>query len=397
VRLLSYEDAVAAILGSVRPGGRLEEVPLGAALGRVSSQSIRGAADFPAFDNSAVDGYAVSEPTPAGSALQVWGEAAAGSGPQGAIAAGACVRILTGGVAPANTFGIAMQEDVTIADGRATFLEAVEPEGHIRRRGSDYIAGDVLFAAGETFTPGAIALAATQGLGRLEVFKRVNCAVITTGRELVGAEVEPGPGQVRDSNGPMLRALVEEAGAVCTASRRIGDNLEETRSEIAEAASASDLVILSGGASVGDYDYAARAIGEIGEIEFHGVAVKPGKPLLFAHVGTCPVVALPGNPASSFVGFHLFVAPAIRLLAGMSRPESFWVQVALDGDWESGNRDEFVRCRLTNTGGDTIAQPCAAQGSFAITSLSKAHALVRVPMGTRHKSGGRRSALILQR
>jgi molybdopterin molybdotransferase len=267
-------------------------------------------------------------------------------------------------------------------------LNADAPEGQgVRLVGSDFAKGDVILSAGEEVNAGTLALLAAQGVFEIDVFAKPKVAVIVTGNEV---SATPSEFQIYDSNTPMLRAQVESTGCDCDC-KSIGDDFNALRALLAECAGTFDAVVVSGGASVGDYDFLARAVDEIGVTVFHGVSIKPGKPFLFAKVQGKPLFGLPGNPASAFVTFELFVRPALRLLGGNARsPQT--VFVTLDGDVTTKRREEWLRCRFV---GDGVVEPVAAQGSFGLRSLAAAEALVRVPAETRHKSGEKRQALLM--
>ncbi|MCO5297559.1 MAG: molybdopterin molybdotransferase MoeA [Fimbriimonadaceae bacterium] len=393
--LLSYE----AFLDAVRPhlavptGG--EAAALDRAVGRVLSQDVVATEAYPRFDNSAVDGYAVGHASDAraGSRLAVAAAVAAGDAPPEGIARGTCVRILTGAAVPPGTWGIAMQEDVeTVAD--AVVLRAECAEGaHVRRAGDDYHPGAVLLRAGSRVGPGAVAVLAEQGVGTVDVWRRPRVGVLATGAELVDASQEPPPGCLRDSNGPMLAGLSQRYGGEVLGVERCGDTEQATCSALERLCGSNDLVITAGGVSVGDRDHVPAAVESLGEVVAHGVKIKPGKPMLFGRVGPCSVFGLPGNPASAFVGFHLFVREALAAASGCANPRLEWMEIPFLSEREAHGRDEFVRCVWGYRGDRWGAWPAGEQGSFGVRSLAEATCLVRLVAGSTGRSGQLRPTL----
>ena len=395
--LTTYEDALALVRGFELAPAVVETVPRSAALGRVLARPLEAHERYPLFDNSAVDGYAVgcAQDSVAGAALRVVGASQAGAPRTAALARGECVRVLTGAMVPDGTFGIAMQEDVSLGNGAATLGLPVKAGRHIRRAGDDFFEGAVLLDAGSVLGAGAAALLACQGVAEVGVWGRPNAAVLVTGDELVDPDGPLPRGGVRESNGPMLAALLRGDGCGEIEVLRVPDSLEATVAAMARAVGTADLVVCAGGASVGDRDFVPEAVRRLGEIVFHGVSIRPGKPVLWGHVGQTGVFALPGNPASTFVTYALFVREAVRRLAGWSEPRPRWVSLPFWSAHEAVARDDFVRVRFRSSQLDEGTECVGEQGSFGVCSLARADALVRVPSGTRHTPGEPRPTLIL--
>ncbi len=376
----------------------VERVPLDDSANRVVAARALADAPYPRFDNSAVDGYAIghAEDGREGASLQPAARVRAGDPPLAEpIAQGTCVRIFTGAPVARDTWGIVMQEDVDALDEGSIVVRTEVLHGqHIRRAGSDIAQGEVVLEAGERINAGHVALLATAGIAQPQVRARVPVAVITTGDELVSAEEQPAPGQIRDSNGPMLFALARRLG--CEASKRahVRDSEEDLESALREAAASHRIIVMTGGASVGEHDFAPSVAARLGEVLFHGVAIRPGKPILFAALADTALFALPGNPAATFVGFHLFVRECVAGLL-RERYEPRWTQVRFIDEHRTRERDDFLRATLDWTATPPEARATREQGSFALRSLAEAECLVRVPAGAEHQPGHMLPALLL--
>lgn len=395
--LPSYEEA----LDRIRPhwlGPRVKEtLAPSEAVGRVLCLQVTASEPYPRFDNSAVDGYAVGSEVDArvGAQLTAGGVVGAGDAPPSSIAPGSAVRLLTGAPTPNGTWGVAMQEDVDVEQGRIVLRTGCAHGAHIRRRGDDYEAGTPLLAEGDVVNPGAIALLAEQGVAAVEVWARPRVGILTTGAELVDPSESPPPGCLRDSNGTMLRALATAFGGDPVAVRRCGDTVDETREALEALAATCDLVVTAGGVSVGDRDCVPAAVKSLGEVLVHGVGLKPGKPLLAGKIGSCAIFGLPGNPASAFVGFHLFVREALNIASGRPSPKLPWFQLPFFADRSAQGRDEFVRCEWTVIDGVRGTRPVGGQGSFGLRSLAAADCLVWLARNQSVAEGGVHPTLML--
>lgn len=398
--MIPFEEALECVRAWSRRASPMqtEHVPLFDSANRVLATSAGADAPYPRFDNSAVDGYAVgyAEDGRAGARLRLVGRVRAGDPPRTEpIPLGSCVRIFTGAPVPTHTWGIAMQEDVEAVEEETIVLRGEVREGqHIRRAGLDIAEGETVIEAGERLQAGHVALLATLGISQPSVRVRVPVALLTTGDELVGAGEEPGPGRIRDSNGPMLFALATRLGCEVASPAHVRDSGEELEAALREAAESHRIIVVTGGASVGEHDFAPSVADRLGKVLFHGVGIRPGKPVLFAVLGETALFALPGNPAAAFVGFHLFVRECVAGLL-RERYEPKWIPVRLMDDHRTRERDEFLRASLDWSAAPPQARVAREQGSFALRSLAEAQCLVRVPAGVSHRPGDVRPAMLL--
>jgi molybdopterin molybdotransferase len=370
--LPGIEAALVQVLANVTPLGA-EEVAVAEAAGRVLAEGGRAAGDLPPFDSSAMDGFAVRAADTPG-ALLIVGQSAAGSPFAGALEPGQAVTISTGAVVPAGADAVVPVERTT---GDVT-VERVEPGENIRPTGGDIRAGDVVVEAGSVLRPAQLGALAAAGVPRVRVARRPRAVVLPTGSELRPPGAQLGPGEIYESNSVLLAAQLDSAGAAVTVLPPVADDEDATRAAL-ERGLDSDVLVTSGGVSVGPHDLVRRLLAELGAEEvFWRVAVKPGKPVAYAVRGDTLVFGLPGNPVSSFVGFELFVRPALRALQGARDPGPHWLagrlSVALRRD---GQRDQLVRARRN---GDLL-EPIVGQESHMIARSAAADALVLVPRG----------------
>jgi len=376
--MLSIEEARAAVLAEVRPLGA-EEVAVGDALGRVLASDVVAAADVPGFANSAMDGFALRS-GPAARRLTIVGESRAGAPADRALGDGEAIRISTGAMLPEGADAVLQIELVTESDGAIDTHDEVQPGRNIRRPGEDITRGTTLMGAGTVLGPAELGVAINAGRARVQVARRPRAEVLATGDELVDPGAPLGPGQIHDSNAPMLAALARQAGADVSA-RRVRDEREETIAAVGEALDAADLLILSGGVSVGPHDHVKPAL-EANHVDqvFWRVALRPGKPTWFGvrRSDDTLVLGLPGNPVSAYVTFVLFARPAIAALQGATattrrRTAHTGVAIARHPD-----RDECVRVRIDEQG---AATPTGPQGSHILSSLLGADGLAVIPRG----------------
>ncbi len=372
--MLSYSQALGVLRERIVPIRKMVRLPLEESMGHALAEPIIAPEPNPRFDNSAVDGYAIGsvEDSTEGMSLEIQGHIAAGGVFREAIRPHSVVRILTGAPVPAGTYGIAMQEDVVL-DGNSVILrQSVPNRQFIRRQGSDFQAGEVLAPAGTVVDAGVSAQLAFVGVVRPSVFRQPLVSILTTGDEIVDPSQIPGPSQIRDTNSVMLQMQVLQTCGACPTVIRVADDRELFKETLSRTAGRSDLVIISGGASVGDKDFLDGIMRELGTVHFHGVSIRPGKPILFGQIGSCFVFGLPGNPASAYVCFEIFVREAIRRLAGWLTPEPRWVDCTIGFDHKACGREDFVRIRRD---GPRVVE-MGQQGSFGINSLATAHGLL---------------------
>jgi len=381
--LLTVEDARDQVLAAVEPVSS-EDAMVADALGAVLARDIVAPHPLPRFDNSAMDGYAVragdvsraSEEGPV--RLRVAGEVKAGSPGQIDVAPGEAVRIMTGAPLPSGADAVVPVEVTSERDGSVAIAQAVDAGRHVRPAGQDVRDGDLLVRAGTELRAGELALLASAGLSPVSVRKGPRVAVLVSGDELVAPEASPGPGQIRDSNSVALRALVAEAGAEVVAFPPVPDDRQEVKDALARAARLSDLVVTSGGVSVGGYDFIKEVVEELGRIDLWRVAMQPGKPVVLGSVDGAPFLGLPGNPVSVHIGFEQFVRPAIRKMRGcraLLRPR---ITAELSETLEKPpGRLHFVRVRLTESEGSWLATPTGPQGSHIQSSLVECDGVAR--------------------
>ena len=379
--MLEVADALAEVLARCRPRqpeeARYDEAPLG----QVVAADVVADQDSPAFDKSLRDGYAVRSADVG--ERRVVEEIAAGVMPTRAIGAGECARIFTGAPIPPGADAVVMQEDAAkLPDGRVRFAGAIRPGQWVFRRGAEMRAGEVVVPAGTALNPVGVGLLASVGCVRPVLAPPLGVSILATGNELVDADEAPGPGQLRNSNGPMLKALADSAGAFTYDLGIAADLRPELRAAVDEALG-RDVLIVAGGVSVGDYDLVPQVLSELGvETHFRQVRMKPGKPLLFGTKGDTLVFGLPGNPVSAFVCFELFVRPALRKLAGHADPGPRTVRLPLaEAVSEVNDRPTYRPAKLEVAEVGWEVRPLPWGGAPDLRSLLTADALVVLPAG----------------
>jgi molybdopterin molybdotransferase len=380
--LLSIDEARAAVLARVAALPE-ERVALGDAHGRVLAAAATARTDLPPFDSSAMDGYAVrAQDTPG--RLRVVDQSAAGRPASSAVGVGEAIAISTGAVVPEGADAVVPIERV-VEDGATIAAERVENGDAIRPRGGDVRRGDVVLPAGARLGPAQLGALAAVGIRDVACARRPRVTILATGTELVPPGAELGPGQIYESNGTLLAAQARSAGADATVLARVLDDEAETRAALSAALDA-DVVLTSGGVSVGQHDLVRALLPELGvEQVFWGVAVRPGKPLFFGVRGATLVFGLPGNPVSTLVGFELFVRPALAALQGAA-PGPDWLPGTLAGALQrNGARDDLVRAVGRDDGS---LEPLAGQESHMIVRAAAANALVLVPRGNGELESG---------
>jgi molybdopterin molybdotransferase len=276
-----------------------------------------------------------------------------------------------------------MQEDVEVLDNQIRLKEDIQEGQHIRREGADFKPGHVLAAEGSVVRPGLTAVLAFLGKSQPLVYASPLVTLITTGDELVDIDEVPLQGQIRDTNSTMLSSQIRDSIGTTPTLLRVRDRKELLERALSEASKLSDVIIVSGGASVGDKDYLAETVQGLGKVHFHRVAIRPGKPVLFGKIGECLIFGLPGNPASAFVCFELFVRESLRRLSGWADPELRWVPMTIGFDHPAVGREDFVRV----TTADGVVTPVGTQGSFGIASVATCSGLARFPADRDVRSG----------
>ena len=399
--LLPVEEALERILEGVRPLPG-EEATLEHAEGRALASPLEALRTQPPFDASAMDGYAVRAADVASvpARLTLIGEAAAGRHFPGTLGAGEAVRIFTGAPVPDGADTILIQENARRLDEAA--IEATEPVAsgrHIRRKGLDFQEGDIVLERGRTLDPAAISLAAAAGHARLPVVRRPLVAVIATGDELVPPGTRPGPGQIVASNSYSIGALARLDGAEVLDLGIAADTQEAIGGLLDKAVDAgADIVVTLGGASVGEHDLVREVLIERGmTLAFWKIAMRPGKPFMFARSGEIRVLGLPGNPVSSLVCAHLFLRPLLARMGGrVFTPDLRQAELAVSMK-ANDQRQDYVRASVAYGQGGLIATPFDVQDSSMLSTLAAANALIiRPPYAEASPKGARCQVLMLR-
>jgi molybdopterin molybdotransferase len=383
--LTSVEEHLTALL-ELLPHPDPIELRLLDAVGLVLAETVVSEVSLPAFPNGAMDGYAVVASDLAGASvdapvlLPVVGEVVAGASEVPEVSAGRCVRIMTGAPLPVGADAVVPVETTSGGSGQVSFHRAYEAGANVRRVGEDLTPGQPLVAAGRRITPADVAVLANAGHTRVPCNPPPRVVVLSTGDELVPADDAPGPGQIRDGNGPMLAALVRQAGGTPFSGGIVRDDRKALMYALDSNLGHADLVLCTGGASAGTRDVLPDVIGALGEVTTHKVAMQPGMPQILGRIRDVPIVGLPGNPVSAFVSFEVFVRPALRTMQGrrdIARPR---VRAVVTEPMSSppGKRS-YLRVRLAHADGHWTAAPTGAQGSHLVSSVALADGLAIVP------------------
>jgi len=394
--MLTIEQARVLLAQNVRA---LEPVDLAlaAVAGLRLADAPRAQFDLPPADVSAMDGYAARAEDLGAGPLPVAGDICAGM-PQIRLAAGTIARIQTGAEIPIGADVVIPQEKAVSEPGGCVRLRPSSPGSFIRKRGEVCSVGEILSDAGEMITPHLLGLLASAGPALLKVTPRPRIVIVTTGSELVGLTERPGQGKIRDGNACMLRALAMSANLPVSTHERVPDLQPELLSAVSAAAGVADIIVTSGGVSVGDYDLVRRVVEELGgEVLFHGVAIRPGKPILAARLGSKWLVGLPGNPLSALVVWRVLVRPIVEALAGDTKAfddpteEGTVTEVASN----TGDRMTFAPAFTTLDGRKCCLRLIPWKGSHDLYAIRRANSLAILPAGTRIEPGGTISFLRL--
>lgn len=379
--MISFDEAYAIIANAVQPLG-LERIALTDATGRILAEPVVAAFESPRANVSMMDGYAVrDDDARVDATFDVIGTSAAGSSFAGPVGAGQAVRIFTGAAVPEGADRVAIQENVALDGDRVTIVEALGAASFVRAQGSDFAEGDVVVAAGSRLTPGALVAAAGAGAGIVEVARQPRVVTIATGDELrpVGSPIDH-PDHIIDSIAPGLHAMLGAMGAEILGHQLLGDDLRALEAAAADTVARADLIVVTGGASVGARDHAKAMFAPLGmELLFSKVAIKPGKPVWLGRVGDTLVMGLPGNPGSALVTARLLLAPLVAALLGQQKPPPLeWISLPLSAPIPlTGDRETFLRAILANGN----LHPVGNQDSGAQRALGEATWLIRCPAG----------------
>jgi molybdopterin molybdotransferase len=391
--LITVTEARARVLEVAAPLGS-ERVPVADALDRVLAADVRAEGDAPPFPCSAMDGYAVME-GPAGRSLKLVGESRAGTPSARRLEDGEAIRISTGAAIPDGASAVIRQEDTEQRDGDVLTVAAIESGANIRPAGEDMRAGAPVLFSGTRLGAAELGAVVAAGAGEVTVARRPRVAVFSTGDELRKPGEPLGPGEIHNSNAPMLAALAARTGAVVRPPEILRDDRLRTQQALEEALDQSDVVVVSGGVSVGPHDHVKPALAALGaEERFWGVALQPGKPTWFGFRGAALVFGLPGNPVSAVVTFQLFARPALAKLQGAALERSAQREAVLGAPVRRNRRrEQAVRVRLEQRDGRLVALPNGPQGSHIVSSLLGADALAMIPPGDGELEAGTPVAL----
>lgn len=389
--MLDLETAVAKIFAAL-PAPQPEPVTLAEAAGRILASPVVSSLDLPPFDNSAMDGYAVRAADVSGAKpelpvrLRLQARIAAGENFTGELAPGECARVFTGAPVPRGADAVVMQEDTRREGDDVLVLDGVKPQENVRFQGEDVRAGATLAEAGAEISPGLIGLLGAVGVSEVTAGRRPVVGLIATGSELREAGGPLAPGQIYESNRAMLAALIAKAGATPKVYPLVRDSLEATRAALELAFRECDIVVTSGGVSVGELDFVKAAFEALGgELEFWRVAIRPGKPFVFGKHGGKFLFGLPGNPVSAFVTFSLLAHPALRRWQGAGNPAlPVLLGVAGESFVNQSDRRHFMRIRVEADGRFFSA---GKQASHALASLARANGLLDLAPGQQLAAG----------
>lgn len=400
--LTSFAEYRAMVLDAVQTLDRMH-VRVGDALGLVLAEDVTAGEPLPNFANSAMDGYAVRARDVADATveapvqLRVAGEAAAGHPTDVTVDAGTAVAVMTGGVVPVGADAVVPVERTSRAGEEVVAVHVAAAVGdNVRTVGQDVAVGAQVLRSGTRLGPADIALLAALGEADVVCVPSPRVAVLSTGDELVPTGRQPGPGQLRDANGPMVRALVEQIGALPQKLPIVPDDHRSLTEALDSATGHADLIITTGGVSAGRHDHLVDVVRQLGTAEPRRVAMRPGMPQLLGRVGDTPLLGLPGNPVSTYVSFELFARPAIRRLQGRPDLDRPRIRAALTEDVATPrNKRTFVRVQLAQADGRWRATPSGAQGSHVLSSLSAADGLAIIEEGTEVARAGQSVVVIL--
>lgn len=391
--MLSVREARERILAKFSP---LETIlcPLEAAAGRVLAETIYAETDLPAFDNSSVDGFAVRAEDVAAIpvTLSIIGDIPAGKAPDFRLKAGQAARIMTGAKLPAGANAVVMVEDTdfghqaagTPAPRQVFIQKAVKPGENVRKRGADLHAGQEILPAGQILRPQDIGMLAMLGWANAPVYRKPQVAIVSSGDELLPVDAPLEDGKIRDTNTYTLAALAVQAGCKALRLGVAADRREAVQQMLDQAVEAgADVIISSAGVSVGAFDFVREVVESAGALEFWKVNMRPGKPLVFGSYKGIPFFGLPGNPVSAFIGFLVFVRPALRRLNGLETAKQDTVRVVLAEAIESDGRESYLRAVVTRENGTSTARLTGHQGSGNLFSLAQANALLIIPSGVK--------------
>jgi len=378
--MLSVEDAIASLLQHAKPITETEQVDLIDAANRVLATNISSTIDVPGFDNSAMDGYAFSSSDmerAQAEGLEITQRIPAGTTGT-PLQPGSAARIFTGAPVPEGVDTVAMQEICRIENNRMVLEKPVAAGANIRPRGNDIGTGDTILESGSVLRAAQLGLAASVGVGSVDVYRTLKIAIFSTGDELVQPGTPLAAGQIYNSNRYQMHGLLQAQGCEVIDLGTVPDTFEATRQALLAGQEQADMVLTSGGVSVGEEDHVKAALESVGELTLWRIRMKPGKPLAFGKIGATPFIGLPGNPVSAFVTFLLFARPYLQLMQGRTTAEPLSYPVQAGFSYHAKHRREYVRVRLRQDAETLIAESFARQGSDVMRSVAWSDGLVEV-------------------
>lgn len=382
---LSCEEAIVRILDSMSSLTQTEMVPIRHSLGRVTSFDIIAAANVPPHKNSAMDGYAFRQEELQGlnnPVIKIIGTAFAGKAFTRPIEKNEAVRIMTGAVVPENADTIVIQEHVKAGGKDLQILEMPNFGENIRAAGEDIRVGETILKSGHTVTPADLGLIASLGIAEVQVFQKPRVAYFSTGDELKSLGTTLEPGEIYDSNRYTLYGMLQHLGVEIIDMGVVKDTYDAIEAALLDASKSADMVITSGGVSVGDADFIKEALGNVGQVKFWKIAMKPGRPLAFGKIGKAHFFGLPGNPVSVMVGFHQFVTPALEKISGTETNRNIILEASVTEPLRKRpGRAEYQRGILAQEDdGSLTVQPTGDQGSGILKSMSQANCFIYLPI-----------------
>ncbi len=404
--MLSVQEARERILSHFQPTAT-ETIPLGACSNRILALDIISDSDFPPFDNSSMDGFAIraEDSNPASpTTLQVVADIPAGSSPKLTLQSGQAARITTGAQLPQGANAVIPVEDTNANHHQVgskipptiSFHKKINAGDYVRRKGSDIHAGEIVLQKGRALKPQDLGLLATLGIANVAVYKKPRVALLSSGDELLDVNAPLEEGKIRDSNSYTLASLLENAGAEVIRLGVAKDSKEAAAKLFDEAVNQqADLILSSAGVSVGAYDFIKAAIETHGKMDFWKVNMRPGKPLAFGKYKDVHFIGLPGNPVSAFVGFEVFVRPALGKMKGLTEQEQAKIKVRSAEEIESDGRESYLRAKIREEDGIKTAVLTGHQGSGNLLSLAQADALLIIPAGVKCVPAGQEVEAIL--
>ncbi len=386
-------EARKRILDALNTVSGIEQLAVRQCLSRVLAEDIHSTIDVPSHINSAMDGYALQGsdiPADGTAGLDVIGRAMAGAPFSGSVAAGQCVRIMTGAKMPQGADTVIMQENVTVDGERITIGTGHKLGQNVRQAGEDLATGERVFSAGKLITPADLGMLASMGIAEVRVQRRVRVAFFSTGDELRSVGQPLGDGQIYDSNRYTLHGMLTRLGVELLDMGVIADRRDDIENAFQSASQIADVLITSGGVSVGEADFVKETLEKIGEVNFWKIAMKPGRPLAVGRIGQCHFFGLPGNPVSAMVTFYQFVQPALQRLSGQAVPPPLLLKAkTASGLKKAPGRIDYQRGWLeTDDQGELVVQSTGQQGSGMLSSMGKANCFIVLPLESKGVEAG---------